>query len=216
MRFAPRSICAIAVVSDARATRRPMPRATRPPAPPWDNPRVSTCLKASDFPPGVTDRIVSRRACASLSALIMDERPTNAMSSGIRESTNWKARARVLVKPSPYRIRRNESAIRRPVPVWAMVVRASSADSSSWAKRLVSGTWVAVLMGRLRCLGRGVGRGVVLRVLARDTDDDRGGIDLGGEAAAVVDEIPVDLPRLDAAGPDLDAAGAQQLEAVVG
>src|SRR5215212_5289444 len=228
MRFAPRSTCPIAVVSDTRATRRPMTRATRAPPPSWVSPRVSTCLKASDFPPGATVRIVSRRACASLSALIREARPTNAMSSGIRESTNWKARARVLVKPSPYRIRRKESVIRRPVPVWVMVVRASSADSSSWLKRLVSGTWVAVLMGLLRGVGRGAGRGVgsgsgrgrdrgvVLRVLAPDADDDRGGVDLGGEAGAVVDEVAVDLASLRTAGPDLDPPRAQQLEAVVG
>src|SRR4051794_14586273 len=199
MRFAPRSICPIAVVSDTRDTRRPMTRAIRPPAPSWARARVSTCFKASDFPPGVTDRMVSRRACASFWALIMDARPTNAMSSGIRERTSWKASARVEVKPSPYRIRLKESVIKRRIPVWARVVRASSADSSSWLKRLVSGTWVAVLMGLLRGVGRGAGRGVgrglgrdvVLRVLARDADDERAGVDLGGESGAVVDEVTV-------------------------
>src|SRR5689334_7789715 len=208
-----------------------MPRAIRPPLPPWDRPRVSTCWKASDLPPGASERIVSRSACASFWPLINDARPTKAMSSGIRESTSWKARARVLVKPSPYRIRLKESAISWPVPVWVRVARASSADSSSWLKRLVSGTWVAVLMGLLRGVGGGAGRGVgrglgagsggwvsavVLRVLARDADDERAGVDLGGESGGVVDEVAVDLACLRAAGPDLDAAGAQQLEAAVG
>src|SRR3954447_26258194 len=158
----------------------------------------------------------------------MDARPTKAMSSGIRERTSWKATARVEVKPSPYRILLKESVIRRLVPVWARVVRASSAESSSCLKRLVSGTWVAVLMALLRGVGRGAGRGVgrglgrgwdrvvVLHVLARDADDQCAGVDLRGEAGAVADEVPVDLARLHPAGANLDPPAPQQLQPAVG
>ena len=37
---------------------------------------------------------------------------------------------------------------------------------------------------------------MVLRVLARDADDERAGVDLRGESGAVVDEVTVDLARL--------------------
>ena len=68
------------------------------------------------------------------------------MMSGMNDRQNCSASARALVKPSAYLKRMNEFLTRFQRPYRRRVVTASSAESSSPERVIVSGTRVAVLM----------------------------------------------------------------------
>ena len=66
--------------------------------------------------PGVTRSSTSRSTIATRSARIVLASPTNAMPSGISDSTSCRPSAREWLNPSPYRNRMKASLISRIRP----------------------------------------------------------------------------------------------------
>src|SRR6476619_5588892 len=147
MRLDPRSTWAMAVVIESSANTRPRPRASSPASLLLPGPSTATASPPSC--PGETFWIVAATTRAGCSWSRFAARPVSASRNGTTASDAWRARARLLVNPSPYRNRTNAPAPIRQRPNRRTSRQASSGSSSSPSISVVTGTIRAVGMGNL-------------------------------------------------------------------
>jgi hypothetical protein len=108
MRLAPRSICAIALVSANRPVIRPRVRASSP-ASSVRSSSISNSVTRGSLAPGVSAMTVSATIRPPSSTPRSVARPESAIRKGTMARQSWNANAREWLNPSPYRNRTNAS-----------------------------------------------------------------------------------------------------------